>query len=133
MLSVATGSVLANANVDGLFKSGNDKIISKARAAVENASQDDWETYAKSAELCIEKNINMKEASKWLEHSISIKKTTLNLRIKGDYYLKNKLPRKAMEYYLLAIETGKANDFYFDSSRLQSRIDKARNLEKKLI
>ena len=113
-------------------RGNNEKIISKARAAVENASPDDWETYAKSAELCISKNINMKEASKWLDHSLSIKKTTYNLKVKGDYYLKNKLPVKAMEKYLEAIDVGKAKNFSFDSSELQSRIDKARKLQKKL-
>ncbi len=110
----------------------NEKIISKARAAVEKASLDDWETYAKSAEICIVRNINMKEASKWLDHSLSVKQTTYNLQVKGDYYLKNKLPIKAMEQYLKAIDVGKKKDFNFDTSQLQSRIDKARKLQKKL-
>lgn len=127
--------LVATLSVSTAFAAGinNEKVISKARAAVENASPDDWETYAKSAELCIAKNINMKEASKWLDHSLSIKKTTYNLRVKGDYYLANKLPVKAMEKYLEAIDVGKAKDFYFDSSKLQSRIDKARKLQKKLM
>ncbi len=111
----------------------NDKAISKARAAIEKASLDDWETYAKSAEMCISKNVNMKEASKWLDHSIAIKATTYNLRVKGDYYLKNKLPRKAMEQYLKAIDIGKAKDNNYDMSDLQNRIGKARKLQKKLM
>lgn len=110
----------------------NDKVISKARAAIENASLDDWETYARSAESCISKNVNMKEASKWLDHSIAIKETVYNLRVKGDYYIKNKLPVKAMEQYLKAIDLGKSHDTYFDMSDLQNRIGKARKLQKKL-
>lgn len=133
--SVFTLLLVASLTVGSAFsaQANNEKIISKARAAIENASPDDWETYAKSAELCIAKNINMKEASKWLDHSLSIKKTTYNLRVKGDYYLKNKLPVKAMEKYLEAIDVGRAKDFYFDSSELQSRIYKARKLQKKLM
>ena len=127
--------LVASFSVGSVFSAhaNNEKIISKARAAVENASPDDWETYAKSAAICIAKNVNMKEASKWLDHSLAIKKTTYNLTVKGDYYLKNKLPVKAMEKYLEAIDVGKAKDFYFDSSELQGRIDKARKLQKKLM
>ena len=133
--SIFTLLLVASLTVSNAFAAhaNNEKIITKARAAIENASPDDWETYAKSAEVCIAKNINMKEASKWLDHSLSVKKTTYNLKVKGDYYLKNKLPVKAMEKYLEAIDIGKAKDFYFDTSELQGRIGKARKLQKKLM
>ncbi len=122
--------VFATANARPI---NNEKAILKARAAIEKASLDDWETYAKSAEMCISKNVNMKEAFKWLDHSIAIKPTTYNLRVKGDYYLKNKLPRKAMEQYLKAIDIGKAQDKDYDMSELQNRIGNARKLQKKLM
>ncbi len=126
-------ALLSVSSVIASYSPSNEKTISKARTAIQNASQDDWETYAKSAQICIEKNINMKEAFTWINHSIEIKESTMNLTIKGDYYLKNKLPRKAMEQYLKAIELGKEFDFDYDTSDLQAKIDKARKIQKKLI
>ena len=76
-----------------------DKTSDKARTAVENAAPDDWKTYAKSAQKCIRKKVNLKEAATWIDKSLSIKETAYNLEVKGDYYAAMNLPEKAIEMY----------------------------------
>ncbi|MDN5200774.1 hypothetical protein QQ008_05365 [Fulvivirgaceae bacterium BMA10] len=117
----------------GAYALSDDKVVTKARQSVEEAGPDDWQTYAKAAEMCIQKSVNMKEAAKWLDHSLEIKETPLNLRVKGDYYLKNRLPRKAINYYIKSMDAARKIDFYFDASDLQRRIAKAKKMQKKLV
>ena len=77
----------------------NEKIVEKARYAVEQAAPDDWYTLAQSAQKCIQKGINLKEAVVWLNESLRIKRTPYNLEIQGDYFAKNRLPLKAIHAY----------------------------------
>jgi hypothetical protein len=102
--------------------SQDSKAVQKAKEKVENAAPDDWETYAKGAEVLIRKNTNMKEASEWLDKSIEIKATSFNLELKGDYYMANNLPEKAMELYIMALKKGKEEDKNFRSLYLQEKI-----------
>lgn len=99
-----------------------DKIISKYKEIIDNTSPDDWYTLAKSADMCLKKNINRREISEWLDKSLSIKETPYNLEVKGDYYRINNLPDKAGEYYLKAIQTGSSEDKDFDIRALQAKI-----------
>ena len=110
----------------------NTKVVDKARAMVENASPDDWETLAKSASMCIRKNVNMKEALEWLDKSLTIKETVYNLELKGDYYLKSKLPRKAIEFYVSSMRKGKSIDFDYDTTSLENKIAEANKLYDKI-
>ena len=117
----ASGSTFAKAT--------DNKLVTKARTAIENASPDDWYAYAKSAQMCIKKNVNMKEAAEWIDKSLEIKKDAFNLEIKGDYYLKNNLPEKALRHYIEAAKVGKENDVNFDTSQLQSKILKTSRMK----
>ena len=99
-----------------------DKAIEKARAAVENAAADDWKTLAKSAKVCIRKNVNMEEALIWLNKSLVISKNPDNLELLGDYYLKMNDKRKGVGYYIESMKVGKANNIKFNMSRLQAKI-----------
>ena len=103
-----------------------DKTTEKAREAVASAAPHDWQTLAQSAEQCIKKRVNMKEAAVWLDSSLKIKETPFNLSLKGDYYYVNNLPELAMPFYVKALQLGKKNDFYFDGSELQQKINKTR-------
>lgn len=105
-----------------------EKTIEKARNAVENASPDDWHTLAASAEKCLNKEINLKEANEWLDRSIQIKATAYNLSLKGDYYALNKLPKKAVEYYVKAANAAKSNDSKADVTEYQRKIGRITNL-----
>ena len=102
------------------------KAVEKARAAVEKASPDDWQTYAKSAEKCIRREVNLKEAAEWLDKSLSIKETSYNLRVKGDYYKMNNLPEKALEYYIKSIQAGILSDVNYSDPETQQKISEVR-------
>jgi hypothetical protein len=107
----------------------HDKIINKYRAEINDSAPDDWYTLASSAAACMKKNIVNKEVSAWIDRSIEIKKTPYNLELKGDYYMKNRLPEKAGEFYLEAIRIGLEEDKDFDAAKLQSKIAKIVNLK----
>lgn len=100
----------------------DNKVVEKARTVVENASPDDWYAYAKSAQMCIRKKVNLKEAAEWLDKSLEIKRDAFNLEIKGDYYVMNNLPEKALEYYVEAAKAAKENDIHANTTALQEKI-----------
>ena len=106
----------------------DDKTSEKARQAVSNASPDDWHTLAKSAEICFRKKVNLKEANDWLEQSIAISPNSYNLTLKGDYYMMNKLPEKALDYYIQALNAAKAVDNHADLSDIQKKIADITNI-----
>ena len=92
-----------------------DKTVAKARQAVETASPDDWHAYAQAAKLCIDKEVNMKEAAQWIKRSVEIRETPFNLKVLGDYYAANRLPERALEAYSKSIRVGKLqNEQYAD-------------------
>lgn len=105
------------------------KILKKYREIVEESAPDDWYTLASSAEQCLKKNIVNKEVDEWINKSLKIKRTSFNLEIKGDYYMKNRLPHKAGEFYLEAIRVGLEEGKNFDSSGLQIKIARIMNME----
>lgn len=106
----------------------DDKTVEKARQAVQNASPDDWHTLAKSAEKCFNRNVNLKEAAEWLDKSIEIKPTVYNLTLKGDYYKMNRLPDKALDYYVKAMKIAKEEDNNSDLSEIQRKIADITNI-----
>jgi tetratricopeptide (TPR) repeat protein len=87
-----------------------DKTTEKTREAVENASPDDWYTLAKSADKCFDKKVNLKEASQWIDQSLDITEAPYNLEVKGNYYMLNNLPEKALEYYVKAVRKANSDD-----------------------
>lgn len=101
---------------------GTDRTTEKAREAVENASPDDWKTYAESAERCIKKGVNLKEASSWLDKSLAIKETAYNLKVKGLYYEKNNLPEEALQAYVKSLKAGLAQDINYVDSETQKKV-----------
>ena len=105
------------------------KILTKNRDIVQESAPDDWYTLAFCAEQCIKKNIVNKEVAEWIDKSLEIKKSSYNLEIKGDYYMKNKLPMKAGEFYLEAIKVGLEEDKNFNYSDLQSKIARIMKME----
>lgn len=84
----------------------SEKVVKKARYAVEQAAPHDWHTLAQSAEKCIRRGVNLKEAVAWLEQSIQIERTPYNLEIQGDYFAKNQLPKEAIRAYSESFRRG---------------------------
>ncbi len=110
------------------FAKNNDRTTEKTRQAVENASPHDWYTLARSAEKCFKKEVNLKEAAAWLDESLNIARTPLNLELKGDYFIMNKLPEKALDYYAEAAMKLKDVDGLADITHLQKKIAKIINI-----
>jgi len=106
----------------------DDKTTEKTREAVENASPHDWYTLAMSAEKCFKKKVNLKQAAEWLDQSLEIAETPINLELKGDYYNDNKLPDKALEFYVRAMNVMKEKDGEADVTQIQKKIAKIINI-----
>ena len=102
----------------------DDKTTEKTREAVDNASPHDWYTLALSAEKCFKKKVNLKQASEWLDQSLDIAETPFNLELKGDYYIENRLPDRALEYYVRAMNVMKEKNGDADVSNIQKKISK---------
>jgi hypothetical protein len=105
-----------------------DRTTEKTREAVENASPHDWYTLATSAEKCFKKKVNLKQASDWLDQSLAIAQTPFNLELKGDYFIDNKLPNRALDYYVRAMNAMKESDGKADITKLQKKISKIINI-----
>ncbi len=104
------------------------KTVKKARKAVEEAAPHDWQTYAEAASMCFKKSVNWEEALDWVEKSVEIRETAFNLEVMGDYYLKNKMPAKAIEYYIKSMDKARAIDVNSDLRSQQAKIRKADRL-----
>jgi len=103
-----------------------DKITLKARQAVEQASPEDWKTLAESAEICFQKMVNLREAADWIDQSLSIKETSYNLEVKGDYYFASNLHDEALTYYVRSMIKGMEETPGFDTRDIQAKIVKVR-------
>ena len=100
----------------------SEKIVEKARYAVEQAAPDDWYTLAESAEKCIRKGVNLKEAVAWLEESLAIRRTAYNLEIQGDYFAKSQLPLKAVNAYAESFRLGVLHQEDYSDSNISEKI-----------
>ena len=125
---LAAALILGISSGHVLFARTNEKTTEKAREAVENAGPHDWYTLAASAEKCFKKKVNLKEASEWLDQSLEIAQMPYNLELKGDYYIVNKLPEQALEFYLRAINVMKEQDGKADVSKIQKKISEIINI-----
>jgi tetratricopeptide (TPR) repeat protein len=119
---LAAALILGISSGHASFARTTEKTTEKAREAVENAGPHDWYTLAASAEKCFKKKVNLKEASEWLDQSLEIAQMPYNLELKGDYYIVNKLPEQALEFYLRAINVMKEQDGKADVSKIQKKI-----------
>ncbi len=104
------------------FANTGSKAEEKAREAVENAAPDDWHTLAESAEKLMRNKKNLKEANEWIDRSIEIKETTYNHTLKGDYFVAVKMPDKALDYYVKAMQLAREEDKNAELSSLQQKV-----------
>ncbi len=112
----ATTLVLANGN------DPNSKLVEKAKTAVSNADDSDWETLAQSAEICFMKNENIDEALTWIDKSIAIKATPYNLVVKADYLSTSGKNKEALKFYYQALIKTKEINPQANTDDLQKKI-----------
>lgn len=128
LLSLSLVGLSTLARAEGPKERSESKMVQKARERVEEAAYHDWYTLAKAAERCIVLDQNLKEAYDWLSKSIEIKESVYNCTVLGDYYLKNDLPRDAMNSYLKALGMGRSEIEDFDGRELERKIWKVRSI-----
>jgi tetratricopeptide (TPR) repeat protein len=119
LASLLVVMVLTTVNV---FAESGDKATEKAQTMVNESAPDDWQTLAKAADLCIRKGTNLTQAKDWFEKSLAIKESSLGLEVAGDYYAKNKLYDKAINYYVKSMLKAKEKNISEDTSAVQSKI-----------
>lgn len=116
LVVLISSSIVANAGV-------KEKTLEKARSAVKHASADDWETYARSASMLLEKNVSWEDAKKWLDKSLSIKEAAYNLEVMGDYYVLNNQLTKGLEYYVKSLGKIENTGSKIRAGKIQEKIN----------
>ena len=84
-----------------------DHALASARAAMASLAPDDQQTAYRSASFAFQNNVALDEASQWVDKSIAIKETWLNLRLKSDMLAKAGKTAEAIQFAERAIEKGK--------------------------
>lgn len=83
--------------------------LANARAAMAAVAPDDHQTPFRSASFAFQNNVAPDEARQWIDKSISIKETWLNLRLKADMLAKEGKTAEAIGFAERAIAKGKAD------------------------
>ncbi len=84
-----------------------DLALANARAAMASLAADDNQTAYRSASFAFQNDVALDEAKQWVDKSIAIKETWLNLRLKADMLAKAGKTADAIQFGERAIEKGK--------------------------
>jgi hypothetical protein len=85
-------------------------LITKLTKTVGKANPKDWKTPAHCASDIINLRIKSAVALEWINKSIEIKETVYNRVVKGDYYIVNEEPQKALDEYIRAINLAREKE-----------------------
>ena len=83
--------------------------LKNARAAMASLAPDDHQTAFRCASFAFQNNVAPDEARQWMDKSISIKETWLNLRVKADMLAKEGKTAEAIKFGEKAIAVGKTD------------------------
>jgi len=86
-----------------------DHALTNARAAMASLAADDHQTAYRCASFAFQNNVAPDEARQWIDKSISIKETWLNLRLKADMLAKEGKTAEAIQFAEKAIAVGKTD------------------------
>lgn len=81
--------------------------LANARAAMSTLAADDHQTPFRSADFAYQNNVAPEESMAWVDRSIAIKETWLNLRLKANMMARKGDTKEAVAYAQRAIEKGK--------------------------
>jgi hypothetical protein len=84
-----------------------DHALANARAAMASLAPDDQQTAFRCASFAFQNNVAPDEARQWIDKSISIKETWLNLRLKADMMAKDGKTAEAIKFGEMAVAAGK--------------------------
>jgi hypothetical protein len=86
-----------------------ENALKNARAAMASLAADDQQTAFRAASFAFQNNVAPDEARQWVDKSISIKETWLNLRLKADMMAKEGKTAEAIKFGEKAIAVGKTD------------------------
>jgi hypothetical protein len=99
------------------------KALANVRAAVAQASADDWETPFKAAAWAFDNDVVPDEASRWVEHSIGIRETFYNLALQAKMLARTGHNREAVNVARRALAAARSAKPQIDSSELERLIE----------
>ena len=104
--------------------------ITNARAAMASLAADDWQTAFRCASFAFQNNVAPDEARQWIDKSISIKETWLNLRLKADMLAKDGNTAEAIQFGEKAIAVGKTDAPADEIAKIEKQVAEWKNAKK---
>lgn len=123
LLTLAITAIFILSSAGTSFAGVKERALEKARSAVDHAASDDWETYARSAQMVLKKNVSWEDAKMWLDKSLSIKEEAYNLEVMGDYYVLNNDSETGLKYYLKSLGKIEVTGSEIRAAKIQEKIN----------
>jgi hypothetical protein len=99
-----------------------DHALASARAAMSSLAADDHQTAYRAASFAFQNNVAMDEAAQWIDQSISIQETWLNLRLKADMMAAQGKTAEAISFAQRAIEAGKEDAPADEIAKIEKKV-----------
>jgi hypothetical protein len=104
--------------------------LASARAAMASLAADDQQTAYRCASFAFENNVAPDEARQWIDKSISIKETWLNLRLKANMLAKEGKTAEAIQFGEKAIAVGKTDAPADEIAKIEKQVAEWKNAKK---
>jgi hypothetical protein len=104
--------------------------LANARAAMSSLAEDDWQTAYRCASFAFQNNVALDEAWQWLDKSISIKETWLNLRLKADVLAKEGKTAEAIQSGEKAIAVGQGDAPADEIAKIEKQVAEWKSAKK---
>ena len=101
-----------------------------ARAAMASLAPDDHQTAFRCASFAFQNNVAPDEARQWMDKSISIKETWLNLRVKADMLAKDGKTAEAIQFGEKAIAVGKTDAPADEIAKIEKQVAEWKKVKK---
>ncbi len=104
--------------------------LTSARAAMASLAGDDYQTAFRCASFAFQNNVAPDEARQWIDKSISIKETWLNLRVKADMLAKDGKTAEAIQFAEKAIAVGKQDAPADEIAKIEKQVAECKKAKK---
>ncbi|MDH5270465.1 MAG: DUF2911 domain-containing protein, partial [Candidatus Krumholzibacteria bacterium] len=104
--------------------------LASARAAMASLAPDDQQTAYRCASFAFDNNVALDEARQWVDKSISIKETWLNLRLKANMMAKEGNTAEAIQFGEKAIAVGKTDGPADEIAKIEKQVAEWKNAKK---
>jgi hypothetical protein len=100
----------------------HDQAMANIKAAMAELKADDWRTPYRAAQYCFNANVNLDEAMKWAEMSVSRKEVYFNLSLLADMKMKAGQAKDAISTAERAIKVGKEDPDKPDLRAIETKL-----------